>query len=187
MDITVMCHGRNIEIPDPTTHSYLGGFVESLNSVRDVQTGKLTESLFTTCDPVYRNKLLVGHMAITKKRMLDNEQIDDPLVPISGQCSHVALMRHKAELVVTYEKQRKALTDGVHYCAVFKPVEEADDYFAQSEPPAHDSWEYRGMTDTLAKSCVRVALRKMKQLWHDHTTLNQTKNDTGSDLSLIHI
>ena len=23
MDITVMCHGRNIEIPDPTTHSYL--------------------------------------------------------------------------------------------------------------------------------------------------------------------
>lgn len=168
MTISTILDGKQCSIPDPSTHPFLRGYVKSLNMVRAMQSdGGATPTEITTCESISsgRPKTLLGHLAISRVPCLDDRESKDPLVPVSGVSSHIALMRHEAELVVTYQSNNKPPVESVHYCGVFRSVSEVDSSFAKAEPPAHDSWEWAGMRDKMQKTHVRVAMRKMRESW----------------------
>ena len=167
MTIATVLEGQQQSIPDPSQHPFLRGYVQSLNAIRAMQKGDNQSSEITSCVPITfgRTRTVLGHLAVSKVPCIDDRESDDPIVPVSGVSSHVALMRHETELVVMYQPNNKPPIDSVHYCGVFKPIADMDASFAKSEPPAHDSWEWAGMRNKTQKSHVRVALRKIKETW----------------------
>ncbi|WP_432564793.1 hypothetical protein [Kineococcus sp. SYSU DK003] len=84
--------------------------------------------------------------------------------PFEGAAHHCARMR-QADLVVDYLEGESASDEMIQYGAVFKASGEADPYFAEAEPPTHDSWVTNGLSGTalgvvrLANSFIRDELR----------------------------
>lgn len=117
--------------------------------------------------------IVLGHLAMSRV-----------LGPMGegGRDNSVTYMRNKAELVVQEDGLNLAPSDG-RWVAVFKPVAETDRHFAMSEPPAHDSWNPKGMTDRRAKSCVNVAMSKIKQEVKDYLRPKNAGVDAGDQHS----
>ena len=186
MKITLKHHGEELRLPDPERHDFLRGYVQSLNAIRDVQAGKGKPEGLTTCDVILMRspKVTLGNLAISKAPCLNPEDSKDPMVPVSGVSSHIALMRHEAELVVTYLSQPNPPLDALHFCGVFKPEFAVDPIFAQAEPPAHDAWEPAGMTDPKEKQHVNVALREMRKVWTQRARPEQTSVNSDANIAL---
>lgn len=165
MPIEVLLEGEQVEIPRVEAHPALRGFVDCLQLVRATQTAKPYTPTFNT--EVFeirseRPKKLLGHLAISRYPYDSRQSSFSEIAPVNGPMSHVAWMRHDAELVVRYDARAKLDTEGIQWAAVFKPVEDVDDAFAEAEPPAHDHWVPESITDRTHKSYVRVAIRRMR-------------------------
>ncbi|MGH8571378.1 MAG: hypothetical protein ACREX8_02230, partial [Gammaproteobacteria bacterium] len=81
----------------------------------------------------------------------------DAARPFEGPSRHVARMR-TAELVVDYLEGTPHPNPLLRYGAVFKATEDADEHFAASEPPTHDSWVETGLTGTTKGVVQRARL-----------------------------
>lgn len=186
MKITLKQDGETLLVPDPSEHDFLRGYVQSLNSVRAAQAGVMqTQDALISEEIRMRNpKVLLGHLAISKMPCFKPESSEDPMVPVTGVSSYIALMRNEAELVVTYLKQSAPPIDAVHFCGVFKPTSSVDPIFAQAEPPAHDSWEPAGMPDAKEKQHVSVALRELRSLWTRQTRPEAQNASSDGSVSL---
>lgn len=176
MKIGLKLEGERVTMGAPRDHAFLRGFVDALQAVRAAQRGDGQDQPgpATTVEPIeiQRPAATLGHLAITRtiadpreRSLQENDDDSDLLAPITGNVHHIALMRHEAELIVNYRAMKSPALDGVDFSGVFRCTREVDDYFAHSEPPAHDAWEPKSMRDRRAKRHVNVALREMKKKW----------------------
>lgn len=84
--------------------------------------------------------------------------------PFDGRAHHCARMR-QADLVVDYVAGEPPANELLQYGAVFRASADANEYFAEAEPPTHDQWVLSGLTGTargvvqLANSFVREKLK----------------------------
>ncbi|MCF2586105.1 hypothetical protein [Brevibacterium sp. UCMA 11752] len=104
---------------------------------------------------VARYKKVIGHLALVKRvTALEQPVKNDDLDPSQpgSELSRIALMRGKAELVVTTVDWVDRLPlAGLDWLAVYKSADEFDDAYAQAEPPAHDNWVSDGSSNESAR------------------------------------
>ena len=86
-------------------------------------------------------------------------------------------MRSEAELVIMVEYFSAANSDDLPWLGIFKPTSDMDKYFADAEPPAHDSWDPTGVEDPMGRSYVNVALRRIKEEVKRYLAPAQTSNE----------
>lgn len=165
MTINLFDHGTPMPVVDPDrTSDVLEAGQQCLTALREVQSGQGNENPLVSVREIrsLRPKELMGHLALTRVGPVN---VEDSLTEMADT---VTYMRHSAELVVTMEgfgEEPHALS---HWVGVFKPVEELDDLFAQSEPPAHDAWNFKSMQDDRASGTVRRTLTKIKESMLDY-------------------
>ena len=193
MPIAITLNGAPVPIEDPTTHPMLGGFVSSLQLIRQTQADdEVGEHPMSKISQLMmqRPKAVLGHLAVTtvpsfskqvssSSNTETDERFKNPIVPIATNASHIALMRNKAELVVTYESMPGEIGIG-NRCGVFRPVIAVDNAFAKAEPPAHDSWEPAGVKDKATRRHVNVAFTRMKEEWRRMTTAEEKPSELAS-------
>ena len=166
MRISVQLNGVPLEIPDITTHPVLSAFADALTAVRRAQGEGGPEPTHPTevmAVEMFRPVRLLGHVAVTRFPRVEWEAAARDVVPLDEPVSHVALMRHDAELIVRYSKRPELDSAAVQWCAVFKPVEDTDDAFSLSEPPSHDDWVASSVKDRKQKQIVNVALTRIRE------------------------
>jgi hypothetical protein len=105
-----------------------------------------------------------GKSSIAKPKVHEDESLP---VPTHRPPYHVALMR-EPELVVRYLEGDPPLTDAIGYAGVFVADNDVNQLFADAEPPTHDDWSPESLEDKTAKSCVRVALRRIREYIRDY-------------------
>jgi hypothetical protein len=162
------------DIAKPERFGPVSHFCQCMNALRGHETAdvKKTQILF-------RKRKFLGHLALleapaARRRWLlppavenENGQNGNGIQSIIPQkCSHVALMRQPAEMVVKYlqgpaPEEGSSEWVGVFRCSEEKEVEQA---FAKSEPPAHDDWQPDSLPPrSQEKSFVTVALRRIRE------------------------
>ena len=187
MQLTLLRDGEPVEVPDPREHEFLNGFVASLQAVRWAQSsprnrrGEKPDDAFTSVDPIVRFSQEVGHLAVTKRPSGGSSAESIEALDNTSGVQHVALMRHDAELVVTYLKLAAPLTPDLNACGVFRCTKSNDTAFANAEPPAHDTWEPSFLEDKTEASVVRVALRRIKENWENSIGLNAGIPSDGAE------
>lgn len=154
---------------DSGTLSYWGAGLTAIRQHRAV-------GATTVCTPseipvkvmdVTRYKEVIGHLALVKRvsaleQSAKNEDLD-PAIPLS-EVSRIALMRGKAELVVTtVDWINRVPLPGLEWLAVYKSADNFDDAYAQAEPPAHDNWISDGSNNESAK-IVKHTKNRVKRL-----------------------
>ena len=187
MRIAIELRGEPVPLPDPSTHPVLGGYVAALDAVRAVQAGHEPQSGVTVKEIwLQRPREMLGHLAITISRA--PEHPDDAQDPPDGAdgialSSHVAYMRHSAELIVRYRTHGELANRDLQWAAVFKPIACRDDAFAQAEPPAHDDWQPSAINDPLQKRRVNVALRRIREECIEFTRLQGPEPASATTVS----
>lgn len=159
LTLKVEVEGEVKVVPKPEEYPPLDLFARAMNMYR-TDDGSLVH---VECG---RPKRFLGLAAIEKgvrTPRVGRATAADSLIP--WQAAHIALMR-PAELVVKYidgEPFSDARFEwaGVFVCSDEDDVEEA---FAQAEPPAHDDWIPDNLPKGQAKTFVRTALTRLKEL-----------------------
>lgn len=149
MQISLKVLGTPVEIVD-SPDRFLQLWGSALNHVRNAeqyvdQLPMMNELLSSTqVTAITRYSETIGYLGITqwvKAEEDDNPDILNPSRAFRPRVGHIALMREQAELVVNmvdwFELPENDLTNWV---AVYRSVAEYDALYAESEPPAHDSW-----------------------------------------------
>lgn len=152
MDCSVWVAGEEVPIPSFEESPVLDGLRRCLQTVRALQAGE--PQPYATVQPITTSRygVATGHLALTQVIQSDHD-------PLRGIGDAVALMRHRAELVVRYEPVAAGLTDTTRWVGVFKPLADLDPLFQSAEPPAHDSWAHVEGLDNRTKSIIKVTLR----------------------------
>jgi hypothetical protein len=167
MRLSVLHNGREIQIPDPAAVQPFSGFVDALRHVRARSMGEVPPSpvgrwtvnvedhLFESARP----EQVVGHVGVARMWGAPpaEDDGDEGLVParhFDGPARHLALLR-EPELVVRYMEGPPLNQPGTQWCAVFKPVRELDEHFAEAEPPSHDDWLVGRVKDRHGKIFVK--------------------------------
>lgn len=134
MSFNVYLDGRSLSIPNPSEIPHLKVFVSSLQSI--ASGGGEAYS---------RGSLPTGQFASTLAPSTpDGGSVADIAKPFFGAPHHVARMR-ATELVVDYLESSVEIDPGFCFGAVFRATREADQHFANAEPPTHDSWVEQGL------------------------------------------
>lgn len=113
---------------------------------------------------ITRNKKIIGHLAVVRRIPAAEPWLDlddlDPAREDQSRMYRTALMRGQAELVVTTVDwiQREAPT-GTDWLAVYKSADDFDEYYADAEPPAHDSWVTEGSSSESSKIVRHTKIR----------------------------
>lgn len=165
MDVRVFFEGQEIPLGSPSEHPVLQHFAGALELVRKVQSGTGAKSALAHIadpfvgQPVGAKRTLLGQLVL-----IPFPTPDSPVSPFEEEwpVNHVCYMRHRAELVVKYEPFTAHHLDGISWVGIFKPSEDADDAFADSEPPTHDDWSTKGITDRTLKSVVNISLNRIR-------------------------
>lgn len=166
MNIELYVDGALVPLPEIAAHPVLAGFADALQMVRATQDGRTYAPQFnTTVHEVrsHRPRALIGHLAVTRYP-IDTAKQERETVPVSPPTSHVAWMRHDAELVVRYDERARLDSEMLQWAAVFKPLADHDDAFAEAEPPAHDDWVPASIEDPRNRSLVRVGIRRTHEI-----------------------
>lgn len=144
MHFQVEVDGQELEFPDIGDLPVLGDFAKSLTAVR-AGDGEP----FTMKTHVRQYGTLGGlSLEFTFANALDNSPIWNSIravAPIEPPYRHVARMR-QAELVVDYFEGELMPNPEVGYTGSFVVSKNVDEFFAQAEPPTHDSWEIGALT-----------------------------------------
>nr|WP_296777382.1 hypothetical protein [Rhodococcus sp. (in: high G+C Gram-positive bacteria)] len=144
---SVKFEGFPVDIPDPESTIELRPFVDAYRRLsRDGEYD--VPSRRAKPQEIGRFAKVESMAPITKNRLLALA------APFSGAAHHCARMR-QADLVVDYVAGDPHPTESVQYGAVFKTGVEADQYFADAEPPTHDDWVTSGLHGT-ALGVVRL-------------------------------
>jgi len=134
MSFNVHLSGRRLSIPSPDDIPHLRVFASALQSI----AGGGGEAY-------KRGSLLTGHFASALAPSTpDGGSVSDIAKPFLGAPHHVARMR-ATELVVDYLESSVEIDPGFCFGAVFRATREADQHFANAEPPTHDSWVEQGL------------------------------------------
>lgn len=149
MQISLKALGTPVEIVNPHDR-FLQLWGSALNHVRNAeqyvdQPPMMNELLSSTqVKAITRYSETIGYLGITqwvKTEEDDNPDILNPSRAFRPRIGHIALMREQAELIVNtvdwFELPEEDLTNWV---AVYRSVADYDALYAESEPPAHDSW-----------------------------------------------
>lgn len=166
MNIEVQLDGELLPFRRVEAHPVLAGYADCLQLVRATQKGTQYTPTFNT--EVFEMwcllpKKLLGHLAISRYPDAPGRSPESEVAAFEAPSSHVALMRHDAELVVKYDAKQKLDAEGLQWAAVFKPVAAVDDSFALAEPPAHDDWVPDSIQSKDVKRDVRTALTRMRE------------------------
>ncbi|WP_090506112.1 hypothetical protein [Pseudomonas borbori] len=111
-----------------------------------------------------RPKKNLGKLVIKKGLRADRSgPALEELSVIPQRASHIALMR-PVELVVKYVEGNPFADSRFEWAGVFvcSDEDEVEAAFAMSEPPAHDNWIPDNLPDRIAKTFVRVALKRIE-------------------------
>jgi hypothetical protein len=149
--------------------------LECLKEIRSVQNGEEIGNPLIKIVEIRsrRPKALLGHLALTRIPIFGQERtaFDDAL-------RGVTYMRSDAELVIKVEQFSAANSDDLPWLGIFKPTSDMDKYFADAEPPAHDSWDPAGVEDPTGRSYVNIALRRIKEEVKGYLAPDQTSNES---------
>lgn len=159
MRISIHHAGRQLPLVKAADSPILGGQEACLRAIRTIQSdGKDEPDPLVTIEKVesLRPKMLLGHVAMARAFAQD----DDPHSDAAGTLTY---MRGSAELVVRADRIPTALEGPLSWVAVFKPLPCHEEMFAQSEPPAHDSWSPDGLEDRQWRTHIRNALKRSKE------------------------
>jgi hypothetical protein len=148
MAFEVVVDGVSIAIPDPSEVPELSPFLESL---REVRGGTAIDHRRT-----YPSKLHVGNFAVAVGVSASSGfAVVESASPFVGPPHHVARMR-MAELVVDYLEGPPHPDPLFSYGGVYRASGEADQHFADAEPPTHDAWRHEGLSGE-SRSIVQKA------------------------------
>lgn len=149
MKISLNAYGHHIKISEDDDR-FLHLWGSTLNRIRAAeeyvdQPPALNELLASTqVKAVTRHQRTLGYLGITQFVKKDDDSPTDILNPSRDghqRLGRIALMREQAELVVNtvnwFELPEEDMTNWV---AVYRSVADFDALYAESEPPAHDSW-----------------------------------------------
>ncbi|MEU7950875.1 hypothetical protein AB0B62_06775 [Micromonospora chalcea] len=155
MRFAVGVDGSSVPVPAPDTIDDLVPFVEAL---RDVRAGR-GAAYSRTVPPKHAGSFAMALGAADGSRRLSVTAAR----PFDGPSHHVARMR-VAELVVDYMPGPPHPDSRLSYGGVFKASEDADELFAQSEPPTHDDWIPKGLSGSARGVVVGARTFVNKQL-----------------------
>lgn len=181
MTIAVELNGVRLQMPEIGDHPVLSAFADALFAVRRAQGEAAPEPVNPTevvTVSILRPAQTLGHLAITRFPKVEWDAAAREIVPLNEPVSHVALMRHDAELLVKYWERPELDSPAVQWCAVFKPASDTDDAFALSEPPSHDDWVASSVRDKGQKQVVNVALRRIRE--HIDEVLSPVEGDQSA-------
>jgi hypothetical protein len=185
MRFAVYFQEQPVPIPNPGQHPPLRGFVEAMQLLKASQ-GDHQDSLSRVASiSSQRPQRRLGRLALVRFPVQERQ---DPVSsgseftpPIPGISHHVALMRN-AELVVKYLEGDQLPISQLEYAGVFIADRDVDSSFAKAEPPTHDDWNTKSMTERQDKSAVNVALRKISEELKEFVT---PQTVTGRDEELL--
>lgn len=140
--------GFRTDVPNPEELPLLAPFVAAYRQVTETDEFEIPMRKQRPRD-VGRFSLRQG-MAPTW-----TDEVLRPAAPFTGPAHHCALMR-QADLVVEYQAGDPPPNEMLQYGAVFRASAEANQYFAEAEPPTHDAWVLSGLTGT-ARGVVQLA------------------------------
>jgi hypothetical protein len=156
MQFELLLNGRSIGLPAPHEFAPLGIFVEAMLAAKSNAAPGFRQ---IRCERPIKD---LGCLGLAKGPRKSRQELDtgeeEPLIP--EHSSHIALMR-PAELVVKYLQLPALPSDMVEFGGVFICDDDVEQYFADSEPPAHDDWLPASLSEP-GKRFVRVALRRVK-------------------------
>lgn len=140
--------GFRMEVPNPEDLPLLSPFVDAYRQV--VGDGEC-DSPQRKSHPRNVGRFSLRHgMAPTWE-----DEILSAAAPFEGNAHHCARMR-QADLVVDYVRGDAPANERLQYGAVFRASAEANEYFAEAEPPTHDEWVLNGLSGT-ARGVVQLA------------------------------
>lgn len=159
MRLELRVHETPVDLGAQTT-GMLGHWGAGLNAIREMRrTGsssvKTPSGLPVEVLEVSRYQRAIGHLALVRRiPSMEAPSEDDDLDPASadGRILRIALMRGKAELIVTtVDWVDRTPAPGMDWIAVYKSTDEFDAAYADAEPPAHDNWVSDGAGTESAK------------------------------------
>jgi hypothetical protein len=164
MSFKVTDNGRTVRVPDPRAHPRLRGFVEAMDRLRAdaVEVDPMVIDRAIACERPIQH---LGRLVIQKGPIAAVDLVEGALVTHGMQITanavhHVALMRN-AELVVRYRPGPEPTTGRFGYSGVFRCSLDTDQAFRSAEPPTHDDWIARAVTDRHDRTFVNVALSRI--------------------------
>lgn len=140
--------GFVVAVPAPESTIELAPFVDAYRKLS--RPGEYSVPLRKTAPTEIGRFAVAGGMAPMR-----TDNVVAAAAPFTGGAHHCARMR-QADLVVDYIDGEANTDEMLQYGAVFRASPEADKYFAEAEPPTHDSWVTNGLTKT-ALGVVRLA------------------------------
>lgn len=154
IDFRVLVDGEEIAIPEIETLPVLSSLSSALDQVHQMEKDRYT-------DPNMVERRTTTHPPIVGALALERTMADFPPVrrlppsavaavkncPIERPFRHVARMR-TAELVVDYLPCVPFKLSEIGYVGVYRASRQADEFFAESEPPTHDAWNAGGLSGT---------------------------------------
>lgn len=166
MTFSASFDGRAYPIPKLSSSPHLQGMAQALAAIRQHRAGKKPSDIPVIPIRHGQFNVLLGRLALT--RVFQEGGVQMPPTGIGAistvRAHHVALMRG-AELVVRYEEREPLEVDLFGYVGVFvtESEVEVDRAFAAAEPPTHDDWEVKAVSNPRQQSYVRVALKHIRR------------------------
>jgi hypothetical protein len=159
LNVELKVEGQSWSLSRPEDYPPLDHFSRALNAIRD-SSGEVSD---IACGSPRKH---LGKLAMSKGVVAARKPSalrPDSIIP--RQSSLIALMR-PVELVVKYLPGQpfpdpRYEWGGVFICSDDDEVEQA---FASSEPPAHDDWIYNNLPKGRAKTFVKVALERLREI-----------------------
>ena len=172
MSFSVSGHGGDVPVPTPADIPALRQFPDALRAVRQALATEETETdnpLVRVCEVrSQRPKKLLGYLGFVIGEAAGPGRES---APITGASHHVALMR-RPELIVQYRSEPQLPSAVSQWAAVFKPVDSLDPAFADAEPPTHDSWNSKMVSNRDERRSVNVGTRvigeKIREMLEPH-------------------
>lgn len=170
MDIELRVNGELVDLGDARTGT-LAHWGAALNAIRAMRTGagevSGPQGLPIKVIEIIRNRKVIGHLSLAKRVPAMEPYLEfDDLDPARGDESRllrIALMRGQAELVVTtVDWVQRDAPAGMDWLAVYKSADEFDEFYAETEPPAHDNWVTEGSSSESSK-IIRHTKTRVRQ------------------------
>lgn len=170
-----------IKLPHPSEFPPLAGFVEAMERLKGQREDEpLLQSAvadITSERPrKHLGRLALQQFIVSKVNWFDTGETVSSFEAVTH---HTALMR-QAELVVKYLDGRPLPNNQIGYAGVFITDEGVDSVFANSEPPTHDDWNSKSLTDNWHKRYINAALRKIGEAMAGFVQAPRTGSPIGT-------
>lgn len=190
IQFSVDVQGNALKMPHPTELPIIGDFTKALDEIAARRGISYRMKKYGAND---LGEIAFQYVLPTKRTSADlvAEQILSYCpFDLTKPLSHIATMR-QAELVVDYISGAPMPSQEVGYVGVFRASAMADDAFANSEPPTHDSWVtnvltgsqlgiVRGAKTFIQKQCELFAMAKGQARSKVIEGLGRLSNELGA-------